>query len=255
MLRRAAPVLVLVALTGCRTGRNYSGHAGPRYAGGSAVSFNIAFARHVDAAIAVLESDRAVVEADVILLQEMDESGTRRVAHALGMAYVYYPGTFHLRTHRDFGSAVLSRWPIVDDAKILLPHLGRFGQLQRIATAATVRVAGMPVRVYSAHLGTMIDATAAARRAQLGAILADAEPYPRVVIGGDMNSHGVGRLCRARGYLWPTEHGPRTTRFGRWDHIFFKGLADPLDESAGTVLDVRGASDHRPVWAVAILAE
>lgn len=269
MLRRATLVLVLVALTGCRTGRNYSGLAGPRYTGGSAatmpspdaghrlrvVSFNIAFARHVEAAIAVLESDPALGEADVVLLQEMDELGTRRVAHALGMTYVYYPATYSLRTHRDFGNAVLSRWPIVDDAKILLPHLGIFGRLRRIATGATIRVAGSLVRVYSTHLGTMIGATAAGRREQLGAILADAEPYAHVIIGGDMNSHGVGRLCRERGYRWPTEQGPRTTRFGRWDHIFLKGLTSPPNESAGTVLDVRGASDHRPVWAVAALGK
>lgn len=269
MLGRATLILLLVALTGCRTGRNYSCLAGPRYAGGSVatrpspdashrlrvVSFNIAFARHVETAIDVLKSDPAVGGADVVLLQEMDEPGTRQVADALGMAYVYYPATFHLRTRRDFGNAVLSRWPIVDDAKVLLPHQGIFGKLQRTATGATIRVGGSLVRVYSVHLGTMANATAAARRAQLGAILADAEPHAHVVIGGDMNSHGIGRVCRERGYLWPTEHGPRTTRFGRWDHIFFKGLTNPVGASAGTVRDVRGASDHRPVWAVAALAK
>lgn len=269
MLRRAALALILVGFAACRTGSNYADLAGPRYAGGAAThtsgpnagprlrvaTFNIAFARRVDRAIAVIESDPFLRQADVVLLQEMDEPGTRRVADALGMAYVYYPGTWHLRTHRDFGNAVLSRWPLVDDAKILLPHLGLVGRLQRTATAATLRVAGSLVRVYSAHLSTMVGATAAGRRAQLGVILADAEPYEHVVIGGDMNSHGVGRLCRERGYLWPTEHGPRTTRFGRWDHIFFKGLASSGAESAGTVLDVRGASDHRAVWADAALAE
>jgi endonuclease/exonuclease/phosphatase family metal-dependent hydrolase len=109
------------------------------------------------------------------------------------------------------------------------------------------------IRVYSTHLGTMINATPAAQRAQLGTVLADAEPYAQVIIGGDMNSHGVVRLARDRGYEWPTEHGPRTTVFGRWDHILLKGLRSPGTAAAGTVLDVRGASDHRPVWAVATL--
>jgi endonuclease/exonuclease/phosphatase (EEP) superfamily protein YafD len=31
-----------------------------------------------------------------------------------------------------------------------------------------------------------------------------------------------------------------------WDHIFARGLAT---DAAGVVKDVRGASDHRPVWA------
>ncbi len=269
MLRRVALVLIGVTLAGCRTGSNYTDLVGPRYTGGAAAtsprveigdrlrvaSFNIAFAKRVDRAIAVIQSDPFLRQADVVLLQEMDEPGTRRVADALGMAYVYYPGTLHLRTRRDFGNAVLSRWPIVDDAKIPLPHLGLVGRLQRTATAATLRVGESRVRVYSAHLSTMIGATAAGRRRQLGVILADAEPYEHVVIGGDMNSHGVGRLARDRGYLWPTEPGPRTTRFGRWDHIFFKGFASSGAESAGTVLDVRGASDHRAVWADATLAQ
>src|SRR5215210_977536 len=43
------------------------------------------------------------------------------------------------------------------------------------------------IRVYSTHLGTMGDLAPSARRDQLRAIIADAEPYPRVVIGGDMN--------------------------------------------------------------------
>ncbi|MEO7502570.1 MAG: hypothetical protein ABIW94_08020 [Gemmatimonadaceae bacterium] len=75
--------------------------------------------------------------------------------------------------------------------------------------------------------------------------------YPRVVIGGDMNSSVVGRLARDRRYEWPTERGPRTTAGGRWDHIFFKGLSTP-DAAAGTVRKIRGASDHLPVWAIAI---
>jgi endonuclease/exonuclease/phosphatase family metal-dependent hydrolase len=269
MSRYAALAALAATLAGCQTGRNYTRLDGPRYGtvpsdalpreppGGPAtltlVSFNIERALRVESAIAVLEDDPALRSADVILLQEMDDAGTRRVAQAFGMAYVYYPGTFSLKTHRDFGNAVLSRWPIVGDSKILLPHLGVLGRLQRTATAATILVGGTRVRVYSTHLGTPLNATPAAQRAQLRAVLADAEGYPRVVIGGDMNSHHVGRLARERGYLWPTEHGPRTTRFGRWDHIFLKGVTPPSGPAAGTVIDVRGASDHRPVWAVATL--
>jgi endonuclease/exonuclease/phosphatase family metal-dependent hydrolase len=85
------------------------------------------------------------------------------------------------------------------------------------------------------------------------AIIEDAARYERVVIGGDMNAFTVGSVARERGYTWPTEHGPHTTRLGRWDHIFLKGLVSPDSGGAGTVLDVRHASDHRPVWALAVL--
>jgi hypothetical protein len=37
------------------------------------------------------------------------------------------------------------------------------------------------------------------------------------------------------------------------DHIFTRGLEHPNENGAGTVSNVRGASDHLPVWAVTIL--
>ena len=264
-MRRA--LLFLLVLAGCQTGRNYPSPEGPRYAGHAGapppsepaprtlrvVSFNIEFALRVDSAIGLLASDPALRGADVLLLQEMNEEATRRVAEALGMWYVYYPAIFHLRTKRHFGNAVLSRWPIIEDKKILLPHHSRFARTQRTATAATLRVGGSLVRVYSTHLGTMTDVAPASRRDQLRAILADGAHYPMVVVGGDMNDVSVGRVARDEGYSWPTERGPDTSWLGRLDHIFFKGFASPDSTAAGTVLNVRGASDHLPVWAVATL--
>jgi endonuclease/exonuclease/phosphatase family metal-dependent hydrolase len=268
MRRYTVPLLLIVALAGCRTGRNYASTEGPRYASDSQaaaaegctdaaalrlVSFNVEFAYHVDSAIALLASHPALRGADVILLQEMNEVATRKVADALSLRYVYYPAIFHFRTKRQLGNAVLSRCPIVEDKKIVLPHVSRFVRTQRTATAATIRAGHSLVRIYSTHLGTMGDVAPAARRDQLRAILADAARYPRVVIGGDMNDEGIGRLPRDLGYAWPTEHGPNTSSLGRLDHIFLKGLASPDSAAAGTVLDVGRISDHLPVWAVALL--
>ena len=259
-------LLATILLAGCRTGRNYPDIAGPRHAGkppaGTSVqpargdtvhvvSFNIAFGRRADSAIKLFKTDPALRNADIVLLQEMDAPSTRRVANALGFWYVYYPAIFSLTAQKDFGNAVLSRWPIIEDEKIVLPHVSRYARTQRIATAATVRVGASNIRVYSTHLSTIFDVRRAARRDQFRAILADAAKYPRVVIGGDLNSSVVGRLARDMGYAWPTERGPHTTRGGRWDHIFFKGLTTP--GAAGTVRKIRGASDHLPVWAIAIL--
>jgi endonuclease/exonuclease/phosphatase family metal-dependent hydrolase len=257
-------VLLVVA---CRTGRNYPGTEGPRYAGSPPagvaarattdtlriVSFNVEFSRRVDSAIVVLTSDSALRGADVVLLQEMDSSAARRIAEGLGAWYVYYPAIFHLRADRQFGNAVVSRWPIVEDAKLILPHASRYAGTRRTATAATIRVGDMLVRLYSTHLGTPLDITSSARRNQLRAIVRDAERYERVVIGGDLNSESVGRVAREQGYTWPTEHGPKTTSLGRWDHIFLKGLRSPDSLGAGTVLNARGTGDHVPVWAIAIL--
>ena len=252
----------------CRTGIDYPSTTGPRHAGAPPdaaiatraqpetlriVSFNIEFARRIDPAIALLTSDTALRSADVILLQEMDAPATKRVADALGMWYVYYPAIFHRRTRRDFGTAVLSRWPIVDDAKLVLPHPSRYARTHRIATAATLRIGRSWVRVYSTHLGTVADIGSGRRREQLRAILADAARHPLVVIGGDLNEASIGRVAEEAGYAWPTRDGPRTTRLGRWDHIFLKGLGTAGPDASGTVLAARGVSDHRPVWALALL--
>ena len=245
--------MLVAGLLGCATGRNYPDPNGPRYAGGTGVatghqdaaalrvvSFNIEYGLQVDSAIAVLAGDPTLRNADVILLQEMDDKGSRRVADTLGMWYVYYPSVFRFHTQRDLGNAILTRWPIVEDHKIVLPHLSRFVRSQRAATAATIRVGEALVRVYSLHLGTMAGLAPAARRDQLQAVLADAERHPRVVIGGDLNDPGIAGIARDKGYSWPTQRGPSTTRIGRLDHILLKGLRSPDSDAAGTVLDVRG---------------
>ncbi|HSM59924.1 MAG TPA: endonuclease/exonuclease/phosphatase family protein [Longimicrobiales bacterium] len=267
-LRRAAAiVIVLPALGSCRWAQNYTDPAGPRFAGAlpgpppsaewggtlRVVSFNVERGVQVDSALAVLRTDPGVAEADVVLLQEMEETGTRRIAEALGMAFVYYPAVRYDGDGRHFGNAVLSRWPIVDDEKLLLPHRSVFGRTQRIATAATIRVGRTPVRVYSVHLGTPANMALRDRADQLRTVLQDAARHPHVILGGDLNSGGLGDMARRRGYAWPTEDGPRTLVFGRWDHVLFKGLTPPEEDAAGTVMNNRGASDHKPVWALGTL--
>lgn len=265
---RLRPLLTLGAAlyAGCRTGQNYSGEKEPRYEGVAApagarlppdtlrvVSFNVKYAERVDSAIVVLTTEPALRNADVVLLQEMDAQGTRRIAEALGMSWVYYPAIFRHRSARDFGNAVLSRWPITADKKIVLPHVSRYARTQRTATAATIRAGHVDLRVYSTHLGTPADISAASRGAQLKAIIADAAAHSRVIIGGDLNSATVGAVAVENGFSWPTERGEPTSRFGRWDHIFFKGLGVPASQAAGTVVNVRAASDHLPVWALAVV--
>jgi len=269
MHRHFTPILLLLVVGACHTGRNYTSLEGPRYASEPPrqsagnppptpaalriASFNVEYGIRVDSAIAVLTSEPALRGADLLLLQEVDEPASRRIADTLGMGYVYYPAVFRFNTHRDLGNAVLSRWPIVEDRKIILPHLARFVRSQRVATAGTVRVNQSLVRVYSVHLGTMAGLSPAARRDQLHTVLADAEGHAHVVIGGDMNDAGIGQIARDAGYAWPTQRGPATTPVGRLDHIFLKGLATPDSAAAGTVLNVRRASDHLPVWAIALL--
>ena len=264
-VRGAVCAIVAGLLTACPAAlHNYTDPVGPRYAGGATpspvsgdtlkvVAFNIKYAEHVDRAIALIRQTAALRDPDVLLLQEMDEAGTRAVADALGLAYVYYPSTLHPATHRDFGNAILSRYPISDDRKIVLPHLARPNGTLRTAVGATIQVGPRRVRIYSVHLATMLDNGPRARREQLAAVLADAEPFPLVVLGGDFNSGSVPEIALPRGFAWPTRHLGRTRALWDVDHILLKGLAVPADSAVGLIRNVNGASDHKPVWARVVL--
>jgi endonuclease/exonuclease/phosphatase family metal-dependent hydrolase len=78
--------------------------------------------------------------------------------------------------------------------------------------------------------------------------VSDAAGHSRVIIGGDMNSGTIGSVATEAGFTWPTWR-IETSRFGSWDHIFVKGLPLPQSAFAGTIDNVRNASDHKPVWA------
>jgi endonuclease/exonuclease/phosphatase family metal-dependent hydrolase len=253
------------ALHGCASATvNYTDPAGPRYAAAGpssaeapdtlrVVSFNVKFGQHVPEVLALLRHEGPLRDLDVLLLQEMDETGTRAIAAALGFGYVYYPATLHPITKRDFGNAILSRYAMEEDRKIVMPHLARFRHTLRAAVGATIRVGARSLRVYSVHIATFIANGPGARREQFAAVLTDAEPYRMVVIGGDFNSSTVPDIAPARGYTWPTRHLAHTESFWTMDHILLKGLELATPNAFGLVREVHGASDHKPVWARVVL--
>jgi endonuclease/exonuclease/phosphatase family metal-dependent hydrolase len=266
-MRRLALLLVFAfGLSGCAHAVNFTEATGPRYAGNHAadprpetlrvVSFNVKFARHVDALVQLLRYEPRLAGADVIALQEMDATGVSRAAQALHLNYVYYPAVVHPADHKEFGNAVLSPWPIESDHKIVLPHLARFRRQQRIAVAADVRVRERRVRVYSVHLETPAGLSKRDRVEQVQAILDDARATTDpVVIAGDFNGRSVvADTFPAAGFLWVTEGVGRTISLFSWDHVLARGLALTESGGVGTVRDNWGASDHRPVWAELVFA-
>ena len=261
-LTRSAVLLALLAIcASCAKARNYTDPAGPRFAGQFAgqprprairvVSFNVKYGRNVTGAAALLGGDVRLQGADVIALQEMDEAGVSCLARTLGLNYVYYPASVHPATHRNFGNAILSPWPIEDDAKIVLPHLGRFRKQQRIAVAATVCVRGeLPLRVYSVHMETPVSVGPGAKRDQARAVLESAAGYPRVLIAGDFNGRSVAETVFARsGFLWLTRDVGRTIARFSWDHLLTRGLRLAGCSSVGSAPNAFKVSDHVPVWA------
>jgi endonuclease/exonuclease/phosphatase family metal-dependent hydrolase len=216
------------------------------------VTFNVKEGQRVGAAVAALARHPDLRDADIVLLQEMNAEGVAAAAKALRMNSAYYPATREPNGGPDWGNAVLSPWPIESARKILLPHPGRIRRRGRIATSVLVRHSSGPVRVYSTHLGSPWDTGEGSRRDQARSILDDAEGSPDpVVVAGDFNSEGVGRLFEKRGYCWPTRDvGPTIHRFSV-DHVFVRGLCAAVEgRRAGVARDVKDASDHRPVWAI-----
>src|SRR5262249_22806452 len=162
---RATAAIGLLLLVSCATAHNYPDLRGPRFAGNYAgpppsappaalttVTFNIKFGRQIDRAIQLFHEAEPLRHPDLVTLQDKTERPAARMPRPLSMNYVYYPAAVHPANHLDFGNAILSRWPIVEDRKIPLPHPGRFRKMRRVAVAATLDVAGQKVRVYSVHL-------------------------------------------------------------------------------------------------------
>jgi endonuclease/exonuclease/phosphatase family metal-dependent hydrolase len=267
---RALVVTACLALAaGCAPAINLPDPSSPRFLGAYAsypgdtsaapiriVAFNVKLGRRVDRAIEVLKSD-SLRGADIITLEEMTDVASDRIARALRLNYAYYPSFIHPTDHTYFGPAVLSRWPIVRSWKLFLPHRSRTRGQIRTATAADIVIRGDTTRVYAVHLETPSGASDAARADQARAILADVGDFPGpVIVGGDFNSYGVGLVFAHAGYRWLTKYVEHTISYFAWDHIFVRGL-EPLRSdlsSAGVVREVRGASDHHPVWAVVVPA-
>lgn len=279
--------LLGLGLSGCALGSpyafNYLSPTGPRYArtcGGAEcgaavgqkkagfrlVSFNIKFARHVEEAVRTLRSE-GLADADVLLLQEMDWRGSEYVARCLGFNVVYYPAALHPGAGKDFGVALLARWPIREDRKIVLPSLSSSDAAGKAALAATVWVNGVPIRIVDVHLQSGLSAIQLTDQAQVIALCVTRGICPPgapgwspargpVVMAGDFNTvtdnhvraltdvldqYGLQRVESIRrtfavlgGVL-----GRRT-----FDHVF---ASRGLVVSGARVAARRDGSDHFPV--------
>jgi hypothetical protein len=83
------------------------------------ISSNTHFVENIGLAIEELGE---IPNIDILLLQEVDEIETERIARALKQNYVYYPASVHTKHDKNFGNAILSNWPIKESEKLILPH-------------------------------------------------------------------------------------------------------------------------------------
>jgi endonuclease/exonuclease/phosphatase family metal-dependent hydrolase len=220
------------------------------------VSYNIAFAEEIDQAIDDLGRLEEPRGADVILLQEMDEMATAQIAQALQYNFVYYSAGVHEHHDRSFGNAILSRWPLKDAQRMVLPHANPKNGQRRIAVRALVAAGDLEVSVYSVHTETIW--LSAGKRAEQVASLVDSidEGQPYVLVGGDFNTltdsavvnleqqFEAASMERASSWAGPTaDLGFLGLTL---DHIFVRGMTVL---AAGTAQGA-AASDHLPLWCV-----
>ncbi len=219
------------------------------------VSWNIEFGELVDQAGHELTSLPDLSGADLVLLQEMDEPGTRTIAERLGVDFVFAAAASHPETGRDMGNAILSPWPIGTTTEIDLPHVARVSGQARSAVRAVVSIEGQAVDVYSVHTETVL-LPFARRREQFATLVDDiaARATERVVVGGDFNTARVREVDTLTSLMGAADlhavsqrSGATFRRFGRsftLDHVFARGL---MAHGSGVVTEAT-ASDHLPVW-------
>ena len=264
-------ICLSILVVSCEEVENFSDFETPRYSGDFApslstapeeinvVTFNIEFAEKIEEAIEELGSSENLMSADVILLQEMDETGTEAIAKALEYNYVYYPSNRNF-DGKLFGLAILSKWPIVEDEKIILPHKPN-NERQRIAISANVMTGSQSIRIYNIHTATFT-LSRSKRREQFRTVITHLEELEaiqrvdHVLIAGDFNtndSNDIDYLVEfygAEGFLWASEEVGATYQIigglakYSLDHAFIRGF-DFVDAGKNTETL---SSDHLPIW-------
>jgi endonuclease/exonuclease/phosphatase family metal-dependent hydrolase len=262
-LAMTAGTALVLGFSACyRAVDNYRDSPGPRFTGAATaapdsvsgtglkvVTWNVKWGEAAEAAALALATNPQLRGADLLLLQEMHETAVATIAAHLGMGYVYYPATLHPRVRHHVGNAILSRWPLVEDRKLVLPRVSLLMRTRRAAVVATALVRGRRIQVYSLHLATPFEIGQTGLEDQLRAVIRDADGSPDpVLIAGDFNSSTVGGLLVAEGFRWLTQHVGPTAWVVSLDHVFVRGLEAAAE--AGVVNDHALPSDHRPVWAV-----
>ena len=269
----AFAIFGVVVLSAIQTyaAKNYPDQNYPYYSGNYAVespkpvealtvvSYNIWFAENIDQALSEIKEIKSQKELDIVLLQEMDEVGTEQIARELRLNYVYFPAAIEPTYDKNFGNAILSRWPIVDSQKLILPHRSLSNRMNRIATRATIRIQGADILVYSIHTESVFTLPQF-RKDQYTAVLNDIGSEAKlVIVGGDFNSfteadvEEIEENYRQAGFMRVSEgSGYTIVKYGieaSSDHIFARGfVVEETGKMAGAT-----ASDHLPIWVTLML--
>ncbi|XVV15991.1 endonuclease/exonuclease/phosphatase family protein [Actinoplanes sp. CA-131856] len=178
---------------------------------------------------------------DVIVLEEITTADRKAVTKALNATYPHRAAAGTV--------AVFSRLPLSDTTPVDI----RIGWTRALAT--TVTTPNGPVRVYAAHLASARADMTANRDRTLEALAAavHADPSPRLILAGDLNTATTDRRFAALSPLRDTQEDagagfgftwPDTFPVVRPDHLLQQGMTT----RRSWVVRAPG-SDHRAVLA------
>lgn len=213
---------------------------------------------------------------DIVAVQEVDRFWARSayldepaaIAAGLGMAHQCYAANLdhapdsHSSVPHQYGTAIVSRFPILDCGNTLLPRTGN--NEQRGLTRALINVRGVPLAFYNTHLHHTNAPDRSLQTLRIGEIM-DGAPSELRVILGDFNARptaaemvpifsrfldgwqqaGVPTPDNPNGNTSPADVDRDPT--SRIDYIFVSSQVDvatayvPVDEHT------RLAADHYPV--------
>jgi len=234
------------------------------------VTFNVHMEK-ADVIVKGIQGDRALRDADLLMLEEVPRehgetcSAACGAAKQLGYHALYAAG--HIDGKRDIGVAILSKAPFTSSQVIELPwndvhvNAGR-----RIALEATLQQDGHPITVYAIHLENRL--TPGDRANQMQPILAHAaHQQTPIVMGGDFNTNPftwvshwlpiptagyqasrLESLMRAHGFDTPVKDSGATHRYigMKLDAIYTRGFEAKRFATA----HAKDVSDHLALWAL-----
>ena len=233
------------------------------------VSFNIELSKEIEASIDLLQSGE-LADADILLLQEMDEHGVDEIAQALSLQYIYYPSSNHPKEKTNLGNSVLTKGEIIQTEKIKLPYPSAYPKpfqfknylFRKTATVAHILINGQTIIAASTHAPAVLPTPK--RKVFAQELVRELELIDSdfLIVGGDFNTFGAADMeatvipFKTEEYNWATKDIGSTVSevkpilrslpksLFQLDHMFVKNL-NVLN--AGK-LDQKGVSDHLPIW-------
>lgn len=228
------------------------------YDGIQLVTYNLKFCEQPSLLTEDLMRLETLKQADVLLFQEVvgvprRENCVQDLARSLSYYAVFIPAMRHPKNNLDFGNAILSRWPIENVHKIVLPHKHLIWRTHRVALMATIRHPEHPFDVATVHLETLLGSSEL--RIEQARFVFEQLPSERpVLVSGDWNTFFESDVLRleleAQQYdlINMTEDivDTRPSVIGPWklDHTFGRGFKS---WKAGVESEAKG-SDHLPLW-------